>query len=158
MAPNREFDAVLQHMNAANRRAGPLLERIVDTDNMSCTVLGAEGNSVFIFDASEYMELARRTSAQDMPALVAHMLLCAKSFIANPQQDAQSKLAAATRRATQERPPTPAPPLGRPASWVLRRPGSWFGPSRSLCAGRRRGASCEAEDDCSRDKVAPGQG
>ena len=158
MALTRDFDAALQHMNAANRPTGPFLARIEDTDLMSCTVIGAEGNSVFRFDASKYMKLARRIPAQDMPTLVAHMLLFAKSFIANPQQDAQSKLAAAARRATEERPPTPAPPLGRPASWVLRRPGSWFGPSRSLCAGLRRGASCEAEDDCSRDKVAPGQG
>jgi HKD family nuclease len=58
----------------------------------------------------------------------------------------------------QGRPPdTLAPVWVGPSSWVLRRPGSWFGSCPSLCAGRRRGASCEPEDDCSRDEGAADQ-
>ena len=110
MAHKHAFDAALEQMNRGNA-AGPVLERIGDTDRMRCTVVGAEGCSEFFFDASDYLDLASRTYARDIPALVAHMLQYAKSFIAAPQGDAQSKLAAATRLATEEGPPPPSPPL-----------------------------------------------
>ena len=154
MAHKHAFDAALEQMNRGNA-AGPVLERIGDTDRMRCTVVGAEGCSEFFFDASDYLDLASRTYARDIPALVAHMLQYAKSFIAAPQGDAQSKLAAATRLATEEGPPPPSPPLAR-----LRRPGSWFGPCLSMCAGHQSGASCAREDDrdCSRDRVGADQG
>ena len=156
MAHKHAFDAALEQMNRGNA-AGPVLERIGDTDRMRCTVVGAEGCSEFFFDASDYLDLASRTYARDIPALVAHMLQYAKSFIAAPQGDAQSKLAAATRLATEEGPPPPSPPLApvgpfapawlvvRTMSFDVRRPPKrrklrnrgWLIPRRRRCGPSR---------------------
>jgi hypothetical protein len=120
-----EFHAALDAFNRENGPDGPHMTRKGSSTIFDASVCkGPLGRFSSEFDASKFLVESRNLSKRDMPALVRAMWSTAKTTLVDPAQAAESRLVEATRRANKAGPPTPSPPLGRPPSGVLRRPGS----------------------------------
>ena len=128
-----EFHAALDDFNRENGPDGPHMTREVPSTIVDISVFKEpHGWFSYEFDARKLLVESRSLSTGEMPALVRAMWSTAKTTVVDPAQAAESRLVEATRRADKAGPPTPSPPLGRPPSGVLRRPGSWFGSCLSL--------------------------
>ena len=119
------FHAALDNFNRENGPDGPHMTRQGSSTIVDVSVFkGTLGRFSYEFDARKFLARSRSLSTGEMPALVRAMWSTAKTTVVDPAQAAESRLVEATRRADKAGPPTPSPPLGRPPSGVLRRPGS----------------------------------